>query len=284
MGATGSGKSALALEIAQRAPTVIINADAMQMYRDLRILTARPSAQEEAQAEHRLYGVLDAGERGSVARWLPLAAAEIRRAWEQGKRPLLVGGTGMYVKALIDGLAELPPIPQEVRQRLRAMDPAERRALLETKDPAMAAVLKPGDTQRNLRALEVLEATGRSLRDWQDAPETPVFPDAEYACFHTELPRAELYERLDARFLAMLEQGALEEVKALHARRLPASLPLMRAVGVPQLCAFLDGSMAREEAIAGAQQATRNYAKRQMTWLRSQMPGAALISSGDTIQ
>ncbi len=278
MGPTGSGKSALALAVAASRPAVIINADAMQMSGALRVLSARPSVEEEAQAEHALYGVLRAQEPSSVARWLALVEPVIRRAWDEGKLPLLVGGTGMYVKALKEGLANIPPIPEELRTRLRAMDAASVRAMLEQRDPAMAAQLKPGDSQRNLRALEVLEATGQSLAAWQAQDTPPPLPEAVFHEFYIAVEKPVLYPRLDARFEAMLEQGALEEVRALAALGLSPDNPITRAHGVPELAAYLRGDMTREAAVAQAQQNTRNYAKRQQTWLRNQLGGAMALT------
>ncbi|MFN9002815.1 MAG: tRNA (adenosine(37)-N6)-dimethylallyltransferase MiaA, partial [Alphaproteobacteria bacterium] len=235
-GATASGKSALAMELAATRPCVIINADAMQMYRPLRIITVRPTPAEEAATPHALYGVLEAEESSSVARWLSLVVPTIRRVWAEGKLPLLTGGTGMYLKALMEGLAEVPEIPAEIRQRVRESR-VERResskihgssddpiigssslhALLTEKDPIMAARLKPGDTQRILRALEVIEATGRSLDYFQRQPAALPLPEARFHLFMTELPRAEIYRRIDARFLKMVEEGAVEEVRKLVA-------------------------------------------------------------------
>ncbi|MFN8929520.1 MAG: tRNA (adenosine(37)-N6)-dimethylallyltransferase MiaA [Alphaproteobacteria bacterium] len=322
-GATASGKSALAMELAATRPCVIINADAMQMYRPLRIITARPSPAEEATTPHALYGVLEAEESSSVARWLALVVPTIHRVWAEGKLPLLVGGTGMYLKALMEGLAEVPEIPPEVRERVRASR-VERResskihgssddpiigssslhALLTEKDPIMAARLKPGDTQRILRALEVIEATGKSLDYFQRQPAALPLPEARFHLFMTELPRAEIYRRIDARFLQMMEHGALEEVRALVAgealtqagKKLYAACttyhvpptthhasPLFKAHGVPELIAHLSGDMTLEAAIAKAQQNTRNYAKRQGTWLRNQFPEARRVASAKEI-
>lgn len=278
MGPTASGKSAIALAIAKHVPAVIINADAMQMVAALRVLSARPSAAEEAQAEHALYGVLPPESPTSVAVWLGLVAPILRRAWAEGKLPLLVGGTGMYIKALMEGLAEVPPIPAAVRERVRALPREALYAALEAADPAMAARLKPGDTQRLLRALEVVEATGMSLADWQARRTPPLFPEAEFRCYYTEMRREEVYARIDRRFEAMLEAGALAEVEALMALGLPPETPILRAHGVPELAAYLRGEMPREEAIRKGQQNTRNYAKRQMTWLRNQLPDATPLS------
>jgi tRNA dimethylallyltransferase len=250
----------------------------MQMVSALRILTARPSEAEEAKAEHALYGVLAPHDPTSVAVWLGRAEPVIRHAWDAGKLPLLVGGTGMYIKALMEGLAAVPPVPEALRTALRALDGAAIRARLEALDPVMAAALKPGDRQRNLRALEVIEATGVSLSEWQRRTSAPIFPDARYDLFAVMKPRAEIYARIDARFTAMMEQGALDEVRTLMDMDLDPELPILRAHGVPELMAYLKGTMSRADAIARGQQNTRNYAKRQMTWLKHQLPGATLLT------
>lgn len=283
MGPTACGKSALALEIAAKTPAVIINMDAMQMVSGLRILTARPSEAEENQAEHALYGVLAPHEPTSVAVWLKCVEPVIRLAWEQEKLPILVGGTGMYLKALMEGLAEVPPVPEPLRQQLRALDAETVRAQLEARDPTMAAQLKPGDSQRNLRALEVLEATGISLAEWQGQTHAPLFPEATYKPFGLTHPREEIYRRIDRRFEMMMQQGALEEVRALMALNLPPKLPILRAHGVPELIAYLRGEMTLDAAIAKGQQNTRNYAKRQMTWLRNQLPDAVGVTRPESV-
>lgn len=278
MGPTGTGKSALALAVAQHRPTVIINADAMQMVADLRIITARPSIAEEAQAEHALYGVLPGREPTSVARWLHMVAPVITRAWSEGKLPLLVGGTGMYIKALREGLAAVPPIPEAIRAPIRSMAAPELYAALKKKNAE--AGFKPGDTQRLARALEVLEATGKTIQWWQGQKHAPAFPDAVWRSFYLHMPRDALYDRLNRRFVAMMEAGALEEVRALAAKNLPSDLPITRAHGVPELVAYLRGAMTYDDAIARAQQNTRNYAKRQMTWLRHSAGDARPLEAG----
>lgn len=277
MGPTGTGKSGFALEIAKARPAVIINADAMQMVRDLRIITARPTEEEEQQAEHALYGMLDATEPTSVARWIEMVRSVIMQAWRAQKLPLLVGGTGMYVKALAEGLSKVPPVPAEIREQVRSLSTEEAYAKLQQKDAAMAARLKPGDTQRVMRALEVMEATGISLARWQEQSGAPSFPQAQFRYFHMELPRAEIYRRIDQRFEVMMAQGALEEVRTLMQRDLPPGLPILRAHGVPELTAYMREEMSLEEAVAKAQQHTRNYAKRQLTWLRQQVKNSVEI-------
>jgi tRNA dimethylallyltransferase len=278
MGPTASGKSAMALEIAGRHPSVIINADAMQMYADLHILTARPDDAELQAAPHALYGAWDGAEHGTAARWVADAAAAIRAAWAQGKRPLLVGGTGMYIRALREGLSAIPAVAGPVRAELMALHQAEGtealHALLLAEDPVMEARLKPGDTQRIMRALEVVRATGQSLATWQETKGTPPLPEAEFRLFTLMPERAQLYAQIDRRFLQMMERGVVAEVERLLARDLPAGSPILKAHGVPEIAAMLCGDMPREAAIARAQQNTRNYAKRQMTWIRQQCADA----------
>lgn len=283
MGPTASGKSAFALRIAQARPAVIINADAMQMVRDLRVLTARPMPDEEARAEHALYGVLDAAEPTHAARWLAMVQPVIERAWAEGKLPLLVGGTGMYVKALREGLTATPTIPDALRADLRQLDAAALYARLQRVDAVMAARLKPGDTQRLARALEVVEATGTSLAEWQARRSQPVFADAVFATYAIDAPRELVYHTIDARFHGMLEKGALEEVRALVARQLAPDTPILKAHGVPELAAHLRGDMALDAAVAKACQNTRNYAKRQMTWNRHQLKEAKFLKLGDPL-
>jgi tRNA dimethylallyltransferase len=271
-GPTASGKSALALSLAETAAGTIINADSLQSYRDLRILTARPDAVAEARVPHRLYGYLDAPQRGSAAGWRELALAEIAAAFEAGRLPILVGGTGLYLRALQHGLAPVPEIPEAVRREVaelwEKLGPAAFREQLGRFDPESAARLKPRDRARLIRAYEVVRATGVSLIDWRQRGH----PAVPYR-FSTVLlmpPREQLYAACDARFAAMMEQGALAEAAALAARRLDPSLPAMKAVGVPELLRHIRGEISLDEAVAAGQRATRRYAKRQMTWFRHQ--------------
>jgi tRNA dimethylallyltransferase len=274
-GPTASGKSALALAIAEHFRGTIINADSMQVYRDLRVLTARPGPEAEARAPHRLYGVIDAAEACSAGHWRGLALAEIVAARHAGRLPLLVGGTGLYLHALVHGLAAVPSIPAAVRAEARALyaelGAAAFHACLAARDPEAAARLQPGDAQRLVRAYEVVAATGRTLGDWQRAPSPSGIGDA--AAVLLLPPRAALYAACDARFAAMLDLGAIEEVRALLERGLPEDLPAMKAVGLREIADMLRGRATREEAVAAAQQATRRYAKRQLTWIRHRMAG-----------
>jgi tRNA dimethylallyltransferase len=273
-GPTASGKSRLAVAVAEEFRGTVINADSMQVYRDLAVVTARPGPAELACVPHRLFGVLDASELCSAARWLDLAETEIAAATRDARLPVLVGGTGLYLKALLRGLAPVPEIPAEVRRAARALHQeiggAKFHAALAECDPVGAQRLNPGDTQRLIRAYEVVVATGRSLADWQR--DQAGFVRSGVAAIVLLPPRDELYTAIDARFASMAEAGALEEVQALMARHLSPDLPALKAVGVRELAAHLRGETTLDAAIAAAQQASRRYAKRQMTWLRTQMP------------
>jgi tRNA dimethylallyltransferase len=286
-GPTASGKSALALTLAERIGGTIINADSMQVYRDLRIITARPTPAEEARVPHRLYGHVDAGENYSVGRWCRDAAAAIAEAQTAGRVPILVGGTGLYFKALTQGLAAVPPIPPEMRAAVRGRLATDGVAALYTelaeRDPATAARLKPNDGARITRALEVFTATGRSLTDWHREG-LPAALDASRAIKLFLAPAlATLYARIEARFDAMLAAGALDEVRALAARGLDASLPAMKAHGVPWLIRHLRGEIALADAAEGGKRDTRRYTKRQATWFRHQLPDWRWIAPEDAL-
>jgi tRNA dimethylallyltransferase len=272
-GPTASGKSALALTLAEALGGTLINADSMQLYRDLTVLSARPGAGEMARVPHRLYGVIDAAEACSAGRWRALALTEIAAARAGGRLPILVGGTGLYLRALLEGMAPVPPVPSASRDAARALHAQlggeAFRAALAALDPEAAQRLPAGDSQRLVRAYEVVAATGRPLAEWQRAQEATA--ELSAAAIVLLPPRAELYRAGDARFLAMLQQGALAEVETLVARRLDPALPAMKAVGMRELQAFLQGQLSREVAIAQAQQATRRYAKRQYTWFNHQL-------------
>jgi tRNA dimethylallyltransferase len=253
----------------------VINADSMQVYRELRLLTARPSPEDEARVPHRLFGVLPAAEVCSAGRWLAMAADEIAAARAQGRVPIVVGGTGLYLKALTDGLAAVPDVPEAARDAARALhrrlggtDFRDRLAAL---DPAAAARLPAGDSQRLIRAYEVAASTGRTLADWQRQAPTAPAVDARFATIVLSPARETLYAAVDARFDAMIAAGALDEVRALVALGLDPALPAMKAVGVKELAAHLRGETGLEPACAAAKKATRNFAKRQRTWLRHQL-------------
>jgi tRNA dimethylallyltransferase len=271
-GPTASGKSAAALELAERWQGTVINADSMQVYRELAVLTARPSAADMLHAPHRLYGTISAAEAHSVGDWLDDAARAVAEASCAGRVPILVGGTGLYFKALTEGLAPIPDVPPEVREHWR--DQAEAQGAeqlhreLAARDPAMAARLKPTDPQRIVRALEVIDATGVSLAEWQGASATPVLAPHGVLKLVVAPEREPLYAAIDGRFESMIGQGALDEVTALLALGLAPGLPAMRAHGVRELGSFLSGKCSLDEAVAKAKTETRRYAKRQMTWAR----------------
>ncbi|WP_239029908.1 tRNA (adenosine(37)-N6)-dimethylallyltransferase MiaA [Novacetimonas pomaceti] len=268
-GPTCSGKSALALALARTIGGTVINADSMQVYRELRILTARPGAAEEALLPHRLYGVVPAARAGSVAWWRKAALSAAHEAWEAGRIPVFCGGTGMYFRALTEGLADIPDPPPEIRAQARAAVLAEGgpaiHARLMQVDPETASALRPGDTQRIARAWEVWRATGRGLSWWRAESVLPPLA-ARFVAVRLSPPRDVLRRAIAARFDAMMESGAVEEVRALLSRDLSPALPAMRAHGVPEIAAMLRGGMSREQAVARAVQVTAQYTKRQSTW------------------
>lgn len=272
-GPTASGKSALAIARAHETGAAIINADSQQLYADLRVLTARPSVEDEADFEHRLYGVADAAEAWSVGRWSRAIMPILAELAEAGRSALLVGGTGLYFTALTKGLASIPDIPAEVRdgveQAYDTEDEASFRQRLSAWDPQAASRIEAGDRQRLIRAMSVVEHTGRALSDWT-AETTPLLAAGSWTGRVVEPDRQTLYDNCDRRVQAMVEHGALDEVRALAARRLPPTLPAMKAVGMREFSAHLAGETTLEAAIVATQQATRNYAKRQLTWFRNQ--------------
>ncbi len=274
-GPTASGKSALALAVAERLGGEIVNADALQLYRDLRVLSARPSAAEEARAPHHLYGVADGADGWSVGRWLRGALPVLEDIRGRGRPAVVVGGTGLYFAALTRGLAETPSVPEAVREacdvRFRLEGEAAFRLALAEVDPEAAARIQPGDRQRLVRAAAVHEATGRALSAWRRVA-GPALPRDVWRALVVEPPRAVLYARCDERFDAMLTQGALEEAARLAARGLDPARPVMKAVGFRELAAVARGEMALEAAREAASRETRRYAKRQTTWFRNQAP------------
>lgn len=271
-GPTASGKSSLALELAKRTRGVIVNADSAQIYRDLPILSAAPTAEDRALADHRLYQVRDGADPCSAADWADMARTEIADVHKSGRLPILVGGTGLYIRTLFYGIAPVPPVDPEIRKRVRSASLEENRARLAQVDPAAAVRLPPADTARIGRALEVALSTGRTLADWQRHREGGIGEQISLKPLILLPPRPWLYQRCDARFDAMLEGGAVEEVKALLKQSLDPSLPVMRAIGVREIAAMLDGTIGRDEAAERGRQATRNYAKRQYTWFARQPP------------
>jgi tRNA dimethylallyltransferase len=272
-GPTASGKSRLALEMAAKSGAVIVNTDSQQLYSDLRVLTARPSLEDEARTEHRLYGVADAAESWSVGRWTRAVMPLLEELAAQGRPALLVGGTGLYFNALTRGLADIPAVPDAVRNAVQADYDAEGEAAFRRRlakvDPIAAAAITPGDRQRLIRALAVAQATGRSLSDWK-ADTRPLLEPGSYDALVVEPPRERLYANCDARVRLMIDNGALDEVRALLSRDLDPTLPAMKAVGVPELAAHLSGAMSLDKAIAAIRLSTRHYAKRQLTWFRNQ--------------
>ena len=271
-GPTASGKSALALRLAETTGGVVINADSAQVYRDLPILSAAPSSGDRTRAEHLLYGILDGAEACSAADWAELAKVEIARLHSGNRLPVLVGGTGLYLRTLLAGIAPIPEIDPQIRAEVRAAGVAENLAALAPLDPVAAATLNPGDTTRIARALEVVWSTGKSLSSWQEQREGGIGDSIDLNALVLTPPRPWLYERCDHRFEQMVEQGALKEVETLLARGLNPDLPVTRAIGVAELSAHLRGEMTLEEAVAAGAQATRRYAKRQYTWFAHQPP------------
>ena len=271
-GPTASGKSALGLALASATGGVIINADSAQIYADLPILSAAPSRADRAAADHRLYGARDGATPCSAADWARLAVAEIDAVHATGRLPILVGGTGLYLTTLLDGIAPVPAIDPAVRATIRAASVAENYAALTPLDPCAAARLNPGDTTRIARALEVVRSTSRTLGQWQEQRSGGIADRIALRPLILLPPRDWLVERCDRRFAAMVDAGALDEVAALLDRRLDPDLPVMRAIGVPHLGAYLRGESSRDFALAAGQLATRRYAKRQYTWFGNQPP------------
>lgn len=271
-GPTASGKTALALELAKRTPCVIINADSAQVYADLPILSAQPTAAEMDSAPHRLFGYIDGEDPCSAVRWAQDARAAIADAHAAARLPVLVGGTGLYIRTLIEGIAPMPPIGDAVRARVRALSTAQAWEALLSEDPDFASTLYPNDDSRIKRALEVIRSTGRSIADWRRHKTGGIGSEIDLRPLILLPPREWLYDRCDRRFVEMIAGGAVDEVKTVMARGLPNDSPVMRAIGVPQISAMLRGDITRNEAVTLGQIATRQYAKRQFTWFRNQTP------------
>ncbi|MBN9260630.1 MAG: tRNA (adenosine(37)-N6)-dimethylallyltransferase MiaA [Hyphomicrobium sp.] len=274
-GPTASGKSALALEMAERHGGAVLNADSMQVYRELRILTARPTPEEEARAPHRLFGHVSVRDAYSVGRWLDDVAGALAWCAGAGYRPIIVGGTGLYFKALLEGLAPIPSVAPEIRAHWRreagVRTAPELHKVLAVRDPEMAARLDPGDTQRIVRALEVIDSTSVSLAEWQRRPGTPLIREHEAECYVVSRSREEVRRRVDTRFDAMMAAGALEEARAIAALDLDPELPAARAHGLRPLLAYLRGKMTLDAAVEAGKLETRQYVKRQEIWLRRNM-------------
>ncbi len=276
-GPTASGKSDLAVRLAlalQNAgkKACVINADSAQVYTDLRVLSARPSKEEMQGVRHLLFGTWDGATACSTADWAKAAKKEIVRAHTEGVIPILVGGTGLYIRTLLDGIAPIPDIDPEIRTEVRALEVEQSYAALQTEDPERAVELSPGDRQRISRALEVVRSTGKILAYWQENKTGGIADTVTLSPVILLPERDTLYKRCDARFVQMMDGEAMEEVRTLISRNLSAELPVMRAIGVPEIAAVLRGEISRDEATEKGQQATRNYAKRQFTWLRHQSP------------
>lgn len=283
-GPTASGKSALGLRLAAEIDGEIVNADALQVYRDFRCLTARPSLAETEICPHHLYGVADAAQAWSVGAWLRAVQPILGEIEGRGRPAILVGGTGLYFNALTQGLAEIPAIPtyvrEAVRTRLETLGETAFRAALADRDPAAAGRIAPGDRQRLARAMEVLEATGRTLTDWQSDSAPLLAPD-DYRALILDPPRDALYARCDARLGEMIEHGAVEEVAAVLARKLDTALPALKAVGYRELAHYINGELSLDNALTLARQETRRYAKRQTTWFRNRTPDWPRVKSLD---
>lgn len=277
-GPTASGKSALSIELAKKYNGVVINADSMQVYKDLRVITARPSVDEENIVPHRLYGVVDGANAFSAMDWSRLAMDEVNAAWAEGQTPILVGGTGMYFRTLLDGMAQIPDIDPDIRKavRLEAEKFGSEKLHLELTacDPVTAERLAPGDSQRVSRAIEVFRSSGKPISQWQEdtkpGPLDDLDKEGAVGKYVLDWPREELYRRCDLRFDLMMEEGALDEVKALLGRGLDESLPVMKSLGVPSLIEYLRGNIDFETSKEDSKTQTRRFAKRQMTWFRNQ--------------
>jgi tRNA dimethylallyltransferase len=284
-GPTASGKSRLALDLAARVGGVIVNADSMQVYAELRILSVRPTTSDEEAVPHRLYGHVAARERYSVGRWLTDVAAVLEEVRESGKVPIIVGGTGLYFKAMTEGLAEIPPVPEEVRRRVaddaRDRSSADLHRRLAASDPEDAAAIRASDRSRIIRAIEVFEATGRSVAAWQNRPARPLIDLDGARRLVLDVDRASLHERIAARVERMIAGGALSEATALGALGLDPALPAMKAIGVRELLDHAAGRVSLAEALAGIKTETRRYARRQITWFRNQMADWPVIAADD---
>jgi len=271
-GPTASGKSALALALAEKAGGTIINADSAQVYRDLRVVTARPGVADEARAPHRLYGTRDGADSYSAAEWAADAKGAVAQAHAAGRLPILVGGTGLYLRTLLDGIAPVPPIDPAVRAEVRALPVAEAHAALRNEDAEAATRLRASDTTRVARALEVVRSTGKALKHWQGERTGGIGGEVALHPLILLPPRDWVHARCDARFDEIMSEEGIGEVSSLLERNLPTLAPVLRAIGVREIAAFLRGEMSREEALRAGRTATRQYGKRQYTWFRRQPP------------
>ena len=282
-GPTASGKSALAMDVAERFTGTVINADSQQVYKELRIISARPSIEDENRVPHRLFGVMSGHDVCSAGHWSELAVDEIQTCFNENRLPILAGGTGMYLKSLVEGMSPIPDVPDDIRDQARRLHEelggeAFREEVAKL-DPASAEKLPAGDTQRLIRAWEVSTATGRAFSDWQDEPRIPLLQNVRFAHIALIPDRQKLYDGIEKRFDWMINHGGLDEVRALLPLEIDPNKPLMKALGVPELAAYLRGEMELEAAVSKAKQVSRNYAKRQLTWLRSQIPDAHILAA-----
>lgn len=280
-GPTATGKSALALALAQRTNGVIVNADSAQVYADLRLLSARPGEDEMGGIDHRLFGHRDGALPCSAADWAAEAVAVVEDCQQRGRLPILVGGTGLYLRTLLDGIAQVPPVDIAIRTGVRGASVADNHRALATLDPEAALRLHPNDTSRVARALEVVRSTGTPLRRWQERTTGGIRAKVDLFGIVLMTEPAMLSERIDRRFAAMVRDGAIEEVAQLLDRRLDPSLPVMRAIGVPEIAGYLSGNSDFDQMVAAGQQATRQYAKRQRTWFRGQALGLDAAADAD---
>ncbi|MEM7619795.1 MAG: tRNA (adenosine(37)-N6)-dimethylallyltransferase MiaA [Pseudomonadota bacterium] len=274
-GPTASGKSAFALELAEKHNGIIVNTDSMQVYRDLQVLTSRPTQQDMEHIPHTLYGIIPGSQAYSAGQWITDVKEVLAKYRNTNQIPIFTGGTGLYFSALLKGLSPIPDIPQEIRDKWRqqalTQDSASLHQILAEQDPVMSHQLRPSDTQRIVRALEVFDATGQSLAKWQKKAGTPLLQEDKTMRYVIIPERDEIYHKCNIRFDLMIAEGALDEVAALHSMHLDAGLPIMRAVGVPPLIAYLEKKISLDEAVERAKRDTRRYAKRQITWLKSNM-------------
>jgi len=281
-GPTASGKSSLAMSIASKIDAVIINCDSKQLYKEIPIITAQPTKEEQSLIPHEMYGVISVAEHCSVGRWLDMVKPVIEKAWQSGKVPMLVGGTGMYIKYLTEGIPQMPYIDDDIRKKVRGEVASLGSAVVhENLDDAMRQKLEPGDKQRVARAYEVLLQTGKSLAYWQEQPAIPVFDNVQFHKFFLSPPREKVYENCNMRFEQMMQEGVLEEIEEMKAMGLSDELPSMKSHGVPELIAYLNGDMTKEDAIWQAQRNTRHYIKRQFTWFRGQLKDAHALTGDD---
>ncbi|MDA0782761.1 MAG: tRNA (adenosine(37)-N6)-dimethylallyltransferase MiaA [Rickettsiales bacterium] len=279
-GPTASGKSSLAMSVASKIDAVIINCDSKQLYKEIPIITAQPTEDEKNLIPHEMYGVISVSEHCSVGRWLDMVKPVIERAWAKGKIPMLVGGTGMYIKYLTQGIPQMPDIEEKIRQQVRRLVSKEGSEAVYAKlDDVMRQKLEPSDRQRVARAYEVLLQTGESLAYWQEQPTIPVFNDAAYHKFFLSPDRQKVYENCNTRFDKMIGEGVLGEMESLQKMNLSEELPSMKSHGVPELLAYLKGDMTIEDAVEQAKKNTRHYIKRQFTWFRGQMSDAYALKS-----